>query len=58
MLAMIHDWCAFLDSAIPEGQLQALRAHGHTGRPLGDAPFIERLEKNVGRVLRPRKSGP
>jgi len=57
MLAMIHDWRAFLDSAIPEGQLRALRDHGRTGRPLGDAMFIERLEKLVGRVLRPRKPG-
>ena len=57
MLAMIHDWRAFLDSAIPEGQLQALRDHGRTGRPLGDASFIERLEKLVGRILRPRKPG-
>lgn len=57
MLAMIHDWRAFLDSAIPEQQMQSLRDHGRTGRPLGDATFVERLEQIVGRILRPRKPG-
>jgi len=57
MLAMVHDWRAFLDSAIPEEQLRVLRDHGRTGRPLGDATFVERLEELVGRVLRPRKPG-
>ncbi len=31
--------------------------HGRTGRPLGDASFLERVEKLVGRVLRPQKPG-
>ena len=29
-----------------------------TGRPLGDARFIARLERRLGRVLRPGKPGP
>jgi REP-associated tyrosine transposase len=57
MLAMQNDWCAFLDSAMPEEQLRDLRTHARTGRPLGDATFVERLEKLVGRVLGPRKPG-
>ena len=40
-----------------EEQLRDLRNHARTGRPLGDATFVERLEKLVGRVLRPRKPG-
>ena len=28
-----------------------------TGRPRGDAAFIERLELLLGRILRPRKGG-
>ena len=43
--------------AVPEDQLQQMRNHGRTGRPLGDATFLERLEGVVGRVLRPRKPG-
>ena len=57
MLAMVADWGAFLDSALPEEQLRELRNHARTGRPLGDATFVERLEHLVGRVLRPRKPG-
>ncbi len=34
--AMVADWGAFLDSALPEEQLRALRNHARTGRPLGE----------------------
>ena len=54
MLAMVNDWRAFLDSAMSE---EHLPNHARTGRPPGDATFVERLEKLVGRVLRPRKPG-
>jgi putative transposase len=57
LLAIIDDWRGFLDSAIPEDQLRRMRNPGRTGRPLGDASFLERLEKLVGRVLRPQKPG-
>jgi putative transposase len=57
MLAMIADWRGFLDSAIPEEELRDLREHGHTGCPLGNATFVERLERAIGRILRPRKPG-
>jgi len=43
--------------AVPEDQLQQMRNHGRTGRPLGNATFLERLEGVVGRVLRRRKPG-
>lgn len=33
-----------------------LREHGRTGRPLGSATFLERLETIVGRALTPQKS--
>jgi putative transposase len=49
MLAMVHDWRSFLDSAIRE---EELRGHGGTGRPLGSANFVDRLERLVGRTLR------
>jgi putative transposase len=57
LLAMIGDWRALLDSAVGEGELRNLREHGRTGRPLGDASFLDRLESMLGRVLRPRKGG-
>ncbi len=57
MLDMVNDWRAFLDSAMPEEQLRELQAHARTGRPLGDARFVGRLEKLVGRDLRPGRPG-
>ncbi len=58
LLAMVADWTAFLDSALPEEELRDLREHGRTGRPLGSRAFVERLEGMVGRILRPLKRGP
>ena len=55
---MIGDWNAFLNSAIPEGELRDLRRHGRTGRPLGDETFVGRLEEMAGRTLKPQKRGP
>jgi len=57
LLAMVGDWKALLDSALPEEELKELRGHGRTGRPLGDGAFLERLEGLVGRVLKPQKGG-
>ena len=51
---MIADWRGLLDSALDEAQL---RDHVRTGRPLGDAAFVDRLEQIVGRILRPKKPG-
>jgi len=57
LLAMVADWKAFLRSALPEEELRDIREHGRTGRPLGSAMFLERLEATVGRILKPQKGG-
>jgi len=57
LLAMIGDWQGLLDSARPEGEVEELRRHGRTGRPLGDETFLDRLEGLVDRVLKPQKGG-
>ena len=57
MLAMIADWRGLLNSAIREEDLRDLREHAHTGCPPGNATFVDRLERAVSRILRPRKSG-
>jgi putative transposase len=36
----------------------AIEAHQRTGRPWGDAAFIERLEARTGRRLKRQKPGP
>ena len=57
LLAMVGNWRDFLNSAIREEELRDLREHGRTGRPLGSAMFLERLEATVGRILKPQRGG-
>jgi putative transposase len=57
MLAMIADWRGFLNSAIREEEFRDMREHGRTGYPLGNAAFVDRLERFVGRILRPGSPG-
>ena len=54
---MVADWQGLLNSAIPEQELRDLREHGRTGYTLGNATFVERLERTFGRNLRPGKPG-
>jgi putative transposase len=56
--ALVHDWAAFLRSPPPEGALEAIRKSESTGRPLGSAGFIKKLEKRLGRTLAKQKPGP
>ena len=53
-----EDWPGFLAEGLDDTALQAMRRGEHTGRPLGDADFIARLEAATGRLLAPRKRGP
>jgi putative transposase len=57
LLAMIPDWCAFLNSAMPAEELRDIRQHTRTGRPLGNETFLDRLEGMIGRILKPQKRG-
>ena len=52
-----RDWGAFLGAGTP-AELEALREHETTGRPLGDNDFVDRMELRMGRALRPRLRGP
>jgi len=61
LLAMVGAWTAFLDGAGNEEEgaaFAAFRRHERTGRPLGDAAFIARLEAATGRPLARQKPGP
>jgi len=41
-----------------EEDVERLRRHGRTGRPLGDPAFLARLETRLDRRLHPLKPGP
>ena len=51
-------WLDFLAEGVSEEQAERFRRHERTGRPLGDEGFVTRLERVLGRVLRPQKRGP
>lgn len=52
----VGDWQAFLQ-AQEEELVDELRVRTRTGRPCGDEAFVVRLERLVGRSLRPAKAG-
>lgn len=57
LLEMVKDWRSFLMSAPQEKEMEELRKHEHTGRPLGNERFIEKLEGKLGRILHKQKPG-
>ncbi len=58
MLDRIPDWEAYLSSSTPSDRAESIRQHNRTGRPLGSAEFIKKLEKQTGRNLAPKRPGP
>lgn len=52
------DFAGLIAEGEDEERSQALRRAETVGRPLGDARFLQRLEKKTGRVLRPARRGP
>jgi len=57
MLDRVGDWREYLESRVDEGLTETLRSHSRTGRPLGDDSFLDRLERKLGKALRPRRPG-
>lgn len=58
LLELVPNWRAFLKEGLSEDDAEALRRHERTGRPLGDAAFVERIGGMLGRDLVPKKRGP
>ena len=51
------DWRNFLAEATSSAEINDIRQHEQTGRPLGDVTFVSHLEDLLGRRLRLRKPG-
>jgi putative transposase len=58
LLKRVTDWKTFLGEGLDEAALEAIRSGERTGRPLGTARFVTRLENRLGRTLTRRKPGP
>ena len=46
------EWKSFLMEADKASELSDIRSYTHSGRPLGNEPFIDKLERKFGRRLR------
>jgi len=57
LLGSVDDWTDWLRSVTEDESLARLRLYTRTGRPLGAAEFVERLEHQVGRALDPKPRG-
>jgi len=57
MLDRVDDWQGYLDSGLDDASIELVRKHSRTGRPLGDDAFVDRLESQSARILRPQKQG-
>lgn len=53
----VGDWRAWLREPIDEERLSTVRRGTRTGRPAGDAAFMARVERLLGRRLRVRRPG-
>jgi len=64
LLSGIDDWSDWLREGTEQEQTERLRQYTRTGRPLGEAGFAERIERETQRELktkphgRPRKTRP
>ena len=58
LLGLVPDWRAFLSSDASAAQIEALRQHERTGRPLGSPSFVRALESLLARPLARQKPGP
>ncbi len=56
LLTITGDWTRFLTGDVTD--MDALRKHQNTGRPLGDDAFIRDCERMSGRSLKRQKPGP
>jgi len=58
LLERVKDWREYLMEPLEAKQEELWRRHERTGRPLGEAAFLDRIEAVLGRPVRPAKRGP
>jgi len=58
LLERVNDWREYLMEPLKAKPEELLRRHERTGRPLGEAAFLDRIEAILGRLVRPREAGP
>jgi putative transposase len=56
--SLVKDWKEFLKVESTKEDISLFRKHECTGRPLGEAPFVDKLESIIGRTFKKKKPGP
>lgn len=51
LIERFPDWRGYLNDDLDSGSLTDLRRHGRSGRPLGSARFVAKLETELGRHI-------
>ena len=57
LLGLVPDWKQYVQRECSRTEVERLRRHERTGRPLGAEAFVRKLERLLGRPLLPRKAG-
>ncbi len=52
-----ENWSKFLVDYPKDEEIELLKKHERTGRPLGSTAFVKKVEKFLGRLLEPQKAG-
>ncbi|NLV44234.1 MAG: hypothetical protein GXY07_07020 [Candidatus Hydrogenedentes bacterium] len=55
---VIEDWSAWLAQPDEEDLVERIRKETNTGLPCGDAAFLDQIEAQLKRSVRPQKHGP
>jgi putative transposase len=58
LLGRVEDWREYLNTEPDSTDIELLRRHARSGRPLGSSEFVETLESATGRELAPHMRGP
>jgi putative transposase len=58
LLERVKDWREYLLEPLEAAEEELWRQHERTGRPLGESAFLDRVERLLGRIVRPAQRGP
>jgi REP-associated tyrosine transposase len=58
MLQRVSDWPAYLSGGSTDAELESIRNYNRTGRPAGNAEFLQQLHLLTGKDHAKRKPGP
>ncbi|MEM8833293.1 MAG: transposase [Pseudomonadota bacterium] len=57
MFHLDQNWESFLNRLMDPEELKKIQTHLQTGRPRGNSLFLDMVEKEIGRTVRPQKRG-